>query len=138
MEFSSNPSPTCAEKPQSSISMHPFSDVSSFSKICKPTDQNQKIGKQYFSPPLSFKTSFRNASFYISLNSLGFYLHRMVVKFSLNCIFQPVLEKIFNLWCSHSQTIIESILFYSCPSPPLKTPCKILCFPQNRRGGRKL
>ena len=136
MEFSSNPNPTCAEKPQSSISMHPFSDVSSFSKICKSTDQNQKIGKQCFSPPLSFKIS--NASFYISLNSLGFYLSRMVVKFSLNWIFQLVLEKIFNLWCSHSQKIIEFMLFYSCPSPPLKTPCKIFCFPQSRRGGRKL
>ena len=46
---------------------------------------------------------------------------RMLVEFSLTCIFQYVWETFFNLWCSHSQKIIESMLFYSCPSPPLKT-----------------
>ena len=51
--------------------------------------------------------------------SLGFYLSRMLVEFSLTCIFQHVWEKCFNLWCSHSQKIIESMLFYSCPSSPL-------------------
>ena len=134
MEFSSNPNPKCTEKPQASTSMHPFSDVPSFSKMSKPTGQIQKIGKQCFLPPLSFKISLRDISFYISLNSLGFYLSRMVVKFSLTCIFQLVWEKFFNLWCSHSQKIIESMLFCSYPSPPLKTPGIIFCFPQDRKG----
>ena len=135
MKFPCNPNTRCTEKPQSSISMHPFSDVPSFSKISKPTGQNQKIGKHCFLPPLSFKISLRDTSFYISLNSLGFYLSRMLAEFSLTCIFQHVWGKFFNLWCSHSQKIIESMLFYSCPTPPLKTPGRIFCFPQDRSGG---
>ena len=55
-----------------------------------------------------------------SLNS--FYLSRMLVEFSLTCIFQHVWEKFFNLWCSHSTKMHWMYHFYSCPSPPLKTP----------------
>ena len=36
MELSWNPNTKCTEKPQSSISTHPFSDVSSFSIISQP------------------------------------------------------------------------------------------------------
>ena len=49
----------------------------------------------------------------------------MLVEFSLTCILQHVWEKCFNLWCSNSYKIIESILFYSCPSSPLKTSGRI-------------
>ena len=70
MEFSWNTSTKCTEKPQSSISKNPFSDVPSFSKINK----NQQIGNQCCLPPLSHKISLRDTSFHISLNSLGFYL----------------------------------------------------------------
>ena len=140
MEFSWNPNTKYTEKPQSSISAHSFSDVPSFSKISKPSGQNQQIGQQSFLSPLSFKISLRDiyilSCFFI--NALGFYLSRMFVKFSLTCIFQLVLKKFLNLWCSHFWKIVESTLFYSCPSPPLKTPGRIFCFPQNRRGGRKL
>ena len=118
MEFSWNPNPMCTEKRYFSISKHPFPDVPSFSKISKPTGKNQKIGKQCFLPPLSFKLA---SGIHPFINSLGFYLSRMLVEFSLICIFQHVWEKFFNLWCSHSWKIIESMLFYSCPSPPLKT-----------------
>ena len=52
----------CTEKPQSSISTHPFSDVPFFSKISKPTGYNQEIGKQCFLPPLSFKISLGDTS----------------------------------------------------------------------------
>ena len=51
-----------------------------------------------------------------------FYLFRMLVEFSVTCIFQHVWETFFNLWCSHSQKIIKSMLFYLCPTPPLITP----------------
>ena len=85
---------------------------------------NRKIGKQCFLPPLSFKIILNDTSFYISLNSLGFCLSRMLFEFSLICVFQHMWEKFFNLWCSHSQKITESMLFYSCPSLPLKSPGK--------------
>ena len=54
----------------------------SLSKISKPTGKNQQIGKQCFLLPLSFKISLRDTSFHISLNSLGFYICRMLVEFS--------------------------------------------------------
>ena len=54
-------------------------------------------------PPLSFKISLKDISFHIYLNSLGFYLSRMVVEFSVTCIYHQVWEKSFNLWCSHSK-----------------------------------
>ena len=73
MEFSWNPNTKCTEKPQSSISMHPFSDVPFFSKISQPPSYTQQNGKQCCLPPLSFKISLKNTSFHISLYSLGFY-----------------------------------------------------------------
>ena len=89
-----------------------------------------------FLPLVFFKISLRDTSFYISLNSLGFYLSRMLVEFFLTCIFQHVWENIFNLWCSHSLKIIESMLFYSCPIPSLKTTGRIFenLFPPRQKG----
>ena len=76
MEFPWNPN-TKWEKPQSSISMHPFSPA---------PEQNQQISKKCCLPPLFFKINLRDTSFHISLNCLGFCLTRMLVKFSLNCV----------------------------------------------------
>ena len=59
---------------------------------------------------------------FIFLKSLGFYLSRMLVEFSLTCTFHHVWEKMFSLWC---WKCIETMHFYSCPSPPLKTPGRI-------------
>ena len=91
-----------------------------FQKYLNPQVRSKTV---FFLPPLplSFKISLRDTSFYISLNSLGFYLSRILVEFSLTCIFQHVREKMFNFWCPHSKKIIESMLFYSCHSPALKT-----------------
>ena len=119
--------------------MHPFSYVTSFSKISKPTGQNQKTGKQCFLPPLFFKICLRDTSFYISLNSLGFfYLFRMLVEFSVTCIFQHVWETFFNLWCSHSQKIIESryafLLMSQSPTQNSWQNFLKICFPQGRKG----
>ena len=47
-------------------------------------------------------------------------LSRMLVEFSLTCIFHHVWENFFNL-----KKCIESTHFYSCPSHPLKTPGRI-------------
>ena len=116
---------------------HPFSDVSPFSKISKSTGLNQQIGKQCFLPPLSFKISLRDTSFHISLNSLGFYLSRMLVKSSLSCIFQHVWEKFFNLWCSHSQKmhwIYAFLLMPQSPTQNFRWNLLKICFPQDGRG----
>ena len=82
-----------------------------------------------FLPPLSFKNSLRVTSFQISLNSLGFYLSRMLVEFFLTCIFQHVWEKCFNLCVHIPRKCIESLHFYSCPSSPLKIPVRIFWKP---------
>ena len=92
-----------------------------FQKYLNPLVTTTKLVNSVFYTPLSFMISLRDTSFYISLNSLEFYLIRALVEFSLTCIFQHAWEKFFHLWCSHSQKIIESMLLYSCPSPPLKT-----------------
>ena len=114
------------EKPQSSISKQ-FFDVPFFSEIFQPPGQNQQIGKQCFSPPLalSFKISLGNTSFHISLNSLGLKLSPECLSNFLTFIFHHVWENFSQIWCSHSQKIIESMHFYSCLSPPLKTPGRI-------------
>ena len=66
-------------------------------------------------------------------------LSRMLNEFSLTCTFHHVWENFFSLWC---WKCIETLHFYSCTSPPLKTPGRIflkMCFPQNEKGGwRKL
>ena len=69
------------------------------------------------STPLSFKISLRDTSFHISLNSLGFYLFRMLVEFSLACIFS-FMYGIYGV--SISRKCIQSIYFYSCSSPLYK------------------
>ena len=48
-------------------------------------------------------------------------LSRMLVQFSLTCIFYHVWEK-FSIYGVHIRKWIESMHFYSCPSSPLKTP----------------
>ena len=139
MEFSCHPK--CTEKPQSSISTHPFSDVPSFSKRSKSTGQNEKIGKQCFLLLLFFNISLRDTTFFISLNSLGIYLSIMLFEFSLTCIFQHVWKNFFNLWFSYSKKTIASMLFLMIPQSPTQYSWQIflkICFPQDRSGGRKL
>ena len=81
-----------------------FFDVPSFSKISQPPGQNQQIDKQCFLRPLSFNITLKDTSFYIFLNSLGFFfLSRMLAQFSLTCIFHHFFESYFNLWCLHFQ-----------------------------------
>ena len=60
----------------------------------------------------------------------------MLVEFPLTCIYQHVWEKCFNLWCSHSEKIIESMLFYSCPVPQsrLLVECFENLFPPKQKG----
>ena len=83
MEFSWNPNSKCAEKPPIFYFNEPFFWCS---LISKPTGWNQKIGKQCF--------LLKDTSFYISLNSLGFYVSGMLAEFSLTSMFQYVWEKL--------------------------------------------
>ena len=59
MEFSWNPNTKCTEKPQSSISTHPFSDVPSFSKISQSPGQNQKNGNSVVYQPFPSRLASR-------------------------------------------------------------------------------
>ena len=127
----------CTGKPQSSISMHPFSNVSSQNYLNRQIRIN-KLVNNVFLPPFSFKMSLKDTSFHISLNSLGFCLSIMLAELSLTCIFQHVWEN-FSIYGVHiPRKCVESIHFYSCPSLPLKTPGRIFCksfSPEDRRGG---
>ena len=84
-----------------------------------------KPQSKVYREPLPFKVSLRDTSFHSYLNSLVFYLSRMLVQLSLTYIFQHVGENFFNLWCSHSLKMHWIYHFYSFPSPPLKTPGRI-------------
>ena len=77
-------------------------------------------------PPLPFKISFEDTSFHISLNSLGLYLSP---ECSLNFFwlaYSTMCGKKFSIYGDHiARKCIESMLFYPCPSSPLKTPGRI-------------
>ena len=125
MEFSWNLNTMCAEKPQSSISTLQL--FNSFSKISQPLGWNQQIGKQCCLPPLSFKISLRDTSFHISLSSFAFYLSpECLLNFLWLVCFTMCGKKLSIYGIQIPRKCIESIHFYSCPNPPLKTPGRIL------------
>ena len=63
-----------------------------FQKYLNPQARTKKMVNSVFfhACPSRLVSGIDDTSFYISLKSLGFYLSRMVVKFSLTCIFQHV------------------------------------------------
>ena len=62
-----------------------------------------KIVKQCWLPPLSFKISLKDKSFHIFVNSLGcISLQNACWIFSQTCIFHHVWGKFSDLWCSRS------------------------------------
>ena len=143
IEFSWNLNTKCKEeKPQSSISTNPFSDVPSFSKYISTTMfRTRKLvnGVVYhLSPPIL--ASGIHPYFFKLLKVLS--LSRILVQFSLTCIFHHVWEKI-SIYGIHIRKWIESMHFYSYPSSPLKTPGTIFWKSvflkgQEPRGWRKL
>ena len=84
-----------------------------------------KHQSKVYREPLPFKISLRDTSFHSYLNSLVFYLSRMLVQLSLTYMFQHVGENFFNLCCSHSLKMHGIYHFYSFLSLPLKTPGRI-------------
>ena len=126
MEFYWNPNTKCTVKLQSSISMHLFPDAHSFSKISQTSGYNQEISKQCCLPPLSFKISRNCTSFHISLNYLKFYLSPECLLNFLWLIYSTMCRKFFSIYGVHiPRKCNESIHFYFCASPPLKTQSRV-------------
>ena len=127
MEFSWNPNTKCTEKPQSSISMCTlFLVLPLFQKYINSQVKIKKIGKECCLPPLSFKISLRNAYIHISLNLLEFYLSPECLLNFLWLVCSTMCGKIVSIYGVHiPRKCIKSLHFYSCPSPPLKTPGRI-------------
>ena len=75
---------------------------------------------------LSWRISLRDTSFHISLISLAFYLSLECLFNFLWFVYSTMCGKIFSINGVHiHRKFIESMHFYSCPSPPLKTPGRI-------------
>ena len=124
MKFPCNPNTRCTEKPQSSISMHPFSEFPHIQKYLNSQVRTIKLVNSVFCHPCPSRlASGIHPSYFFKL--LRFYLTRMLVKFSLTCIFQHVWEKLLIYGVHIPRKCIESMHFYSCPSPPLKPPVRI-------------
>ena len=106
------------EKPQSSISTHPFSDVPSFSKYLNPQVRiNKLVNIVVHHPCPSRLASGIHPYFFKLLRVLS--LSRMLVEFSLTCIFHHVWEK-SSVYGVHIRKCIESMYCYSCLKSPLK------------------
>ena len=106
MEFSWNPNTKCTEKSQFSISMHPSSDVPSFSEICQPPGLNQQNGEQCCLPQLSFKVNLKDTSFHISWNSLGFDLSPKSLLNFLYLVYSTKFGKNFSI-CGGSPRVVK-------------------------------
>ena len=107
------------------MSMPLFLIFPHFPKYLNPQVRTRKLVKSFFYHPCPLKLASEGYIFLYFFKLLRVFSLRMLIEFSLTCIFQHVWEKFFNLWCSHPSKIIESMLFYSCLSPPLKTPGRI-------------
>ena len=92
-----------------------------------------------FLPPLSFKITLRVTSFHISLNSLGFYLSRMLVQFS---VFLPTcVGKIFQFMVfTFPENALNQSFLLMPPVPHLKLQVEFFenLFPPRRKRWRKL
>ena len=77
--------------------------------------------------PFSLKISLRDTSFQIPLIFLGFYLSPECLLNFLWIVYSTMYgKKVFSIYGVHiPRKCIESMDFYSYPSPPLKTPGRI-------------
>ena len=96
-----------------------------FRKYLNPQVTTKKLVNSVFLTPLSSKISLRDTSFHVSLNSLRLSLKNACWIFSDLYIFTFVGKKISIYDVHISIKCIESMHFYSSPSPPLKTPGRI-------------
>ena len=111
--------------PQSSISTHPFSVVSSFLRIYQVPGYHRQNGKQCWFPSCFYKISLKDTSFHISINSLG-------LCFSIQNVFPPCVKKSFKLMLfKFQENALNLGIFTHVPPYPLKTcPQVIIINPQ--------
>ena len=114
MEFSSNLKTKRTKNPVSSIPRHPFSDVLS---------QNS-VYSVFYHPShllLSFKTIYRDTSFHIS----SYFFPECLLSF-LWLVYSNMCGEKFSIYGVHiPRKCKEYTHFYSCLSPPFKTPDRI-------------
>ena len=94
-----------------------------------------------FLPPLSFKISLRDTSFHISLDSLGFLISPEWLLNFLWLAYSNMCGENVSIYGIHiPRKCIESMHFYSCPSPLLKTRGRSFwkSFSPERKGWGKL
>ena len=145
MEFSSNPNTNCTENPQSFISTLLFSDSPS-QKYLNPQVRTNKLIKCFYHPStshltLSFKIIHRNTWFYISLNSLGFYLSRDAGRIFYDLHIPTWVGKIFQcMMFTFLQNALNLCMFTHAPVPHSKLQVEVFenYFPPRQKGWRKL
>ena len=120
------------EKPQSSISVHHFSDVASFSKISQPTPSlestnQQRINSVIYHPCPSGLASGIHPYFFKLLRVLS--LSKTFVEFSVTCVFQH--SKFFQFMVFTLENTLNLCIFTHAPVPQSK-----ICFPQGPRTKR--
>ena len=127
MEFSCDSNTKFTEKPWSLFQLALFLMFPVFQKCLNPHVRTNKLKAVLFTTFVFLKISLKDTSFHISLNSLGFF------RFSPECLLNflwvlyfTMCEKHFLIYVVHILgKCVESMHFYSCPSPSLKTPGRI-------------
>ena len=104
----------------------PFFWCSLFFKTSQLQVRTKKLVNSAGYHPLSFKISLKGTSFHVSLNSLGFYLSPECLLNFFWLVYSIMRGKNFSIHGVHiPRKCIESMHFYSCSSPPLKTPGRV-------------
>ena len=83
---------------------------------------------------MCFKISLEDTFFHISINSLGLYLSRILVEYSLKHLYSTMYGKKFQIYRVHvPREYIDSRHFYSCLSPLKTRPRLFTMMPQAER-----
>ena len=121
MELSWNPNTKCTEKPQSSVSTHPLLRCSLFfKKYLNRQVRTDKLVTTLVLVLQYYPQWYILSHFFKLLKVLS--LSRMLVEFTLTCMFNHLEEQLFNFMVF---TFLENALnlwIYSWPNSPIKTP----------------
>ena len=105
-----------------------------FQKYLNPeVRRNKLVNSVFYHLFLQDQPNLRDTSFHSSLNSLGFYISRMLVEFSLTCIFQHVWEKVFLFMVFLFLENALNLAFLLMASSPTQKPRQNffkICFPK--------
>ena len=111
-----------------------------FSKYLKPKVRTNKlVSRAVLFTTLVLQDYTQGYILHISLNSLGFYLPRMLLEFYLTCIFQYVGEN-FSMMFSFLENALNLCIFTHAPVPHSKLQLEFFenLFLLRRKGWRKL